>query len=99
MRRALVEVPNRETSADRTCSFQTRSLLHKIILAPFVRFQTDVEPLFAVLSRTAPSRVAAAMADDLTLLQIAMRVGMSCAFTAVAAAGTLMIFRISAWLG
>jgi hypothetical protein len=39
------------------------------------------------------------MADDLTLLQIAMRVGMSCAFTAVAAAGTLMVFRISAWLG
>jgi hypothetical protein len=39
------------------------------------------------------------MADDLTLLQIAMRVGMSCAFTAVAASGTLMVFRISAWLG
>jgi hypothetical protein len=39
------------------------------------------------------------MTDDLTLLQVAMRVGMSCAFTAVFAAGMFMVFRISAWLG
>jgi hypothetical protein len=39
------------------------------------------------------------MTDDLTLLQIAMRVGMSCAFTAVLAAGIFTIIRISAWLG
>jgi hypothetical protein len=39
------------------------------------------------------------MTDDLTLLQIAMRVGMSCAFTAVLASGIFMVFRISAWLG
>jgi hypothetical protein len=40
-----------------------------------------------------------AMTDDLTLLQIAMRVGMSCASTAVLAAGIFTIIRISAWLG
>ena len=39
------------------------------------------------------------MADELTLLQIALRMGMCCAFAAVAAAATLMVFRISAWLG
>jgi hypothetical protein len=39
------------------------------------------------------------MTDDLTLLQIAMRVGMACAFSAVFAAGIFMVFRISAWLG
>ena len=39
------------------------------------------------------------MVDDLTLLQIAMRVGMSFAFTAVLAAGIFTIIRISVWLG
>jgi hypothetical protein len=48
---------------------------------------------------TCSSKVTVAMADDLSLLQVAMRVRISCAFTAIAAAGTLMIFRISAWLG
>jgi hypothetical protein len=39
------------------------------------------------------------MTDDLTLLQIAMRVGMSCAFTAILAAGIFTVIRMSAWLG
>ena len=39
------------------------------------------------------------MTDDLTVLQIAMRVGMSFAFTVVLATGIFMIIRISVWLG
>jgi hypothetical protein len=34
--------------------------------------------------------------DDLNLIQIAMRVGMSCALTAVTAVGIFMIFRFVA---
>ena len=99
MRRASAEVPNRETSRDKTFNSQGRSLLHKIILACFVRSQTDEGTGSALRCLTGSWKVTVAMTDDLTLLQIAMRVGMSCAFTAVAAAGTLMVFRISAWLG
>ncbi len=39
------------------------------------------------------------MNEDLTLLQIVMRVGMSCALTAVAAIGIFMIIRFVAWVG
>jgi hypothetical protein len=39
------------------------------------------------------------MTDDLTVLQVAMHVGMACAFTAVLGVGIFMVFRISAWLG
>jgi hypothetical protein len=39
------------------------------------------------------------MTEDLTLLQIAMRVGMSCALTAVGAVGIFMIIRFAAWVG
>jgi len=39
------------------------------------------------------------MSDDLRLVQIAMRVGMSCALTAVAAVGIFMIIRFVAWNG
>jgi hypothetical protein len=39
------------------------------------------------------------MTGDLTLLQIIMRVGMSCALTAVAALGIFMIIRFVAWVG
>jgi hypothetical protein len=99
MRRASAEVPNRETSRDKTFNSQRRSLLPEIIPPSFVRFQTDEGTGSALRCLTGSSKVTAAMADDLTLLQIAMHVGMSCAFTAVAAAGTLMVFRISAWLG
>jgi hypothetical protein len=42
---------------------------------------------------------AAVMSDDLGLIQIAMRVGMSCAITAVAAVGIFMIIRFVAWAG
>jgi hypothetical protein len=42
---------------------------------------------------------AAGMSDDLGLIQIAMRVGMSCALTAVAAVGIFMIIRYVAWVG
>jgi hypothetical protein len=39
------------------------------------------------------------MNDDLNLIQIAMRVGISCALTAVAAVGIFIIMRFVAWLG
>jgi hypothetical protein len=39
------------------------------------------------------------MTEDLTLLQIIMRVGMSCALTAVAVVGIFMIIRFVAWMG
>ena len=39
------------------------------------------------------------MTEDLTLLQIMMRIGMSCALTAVAAVGIFMIIRFVAWVG
>jgi hypothetical protein len=39
------------------------------------------------------------MSEDLTLLQIIMRVGMSCALTAVAAVGIFMVIRVVAWEG
>jgi hypothetical protein len=39
------------------------------------------------------------MSNDLNLIQIAMRVGMSCALTAVAAVGIFMIIRFVAWVG
>jgi hypothetical protein len=39
------------------------------------------------------------MSDDLGLIQIAMRVGISCALTAVAAAGIFMILRFVVWAG
>jgi hypothetical protein len=39
------------------------------------------------------------MNDDLSLIQIAMRVGMSCALTAVMAVGIFMVIRFVAWVG
>jgi hypothetical protein len=39
------------------------------------------------------------MSEDLTLLQIIMRVGMTCALTAVAAVGIFMVIRVVAWVG
>lgn len=39
------------------------------------------------------------MTEDLTLLQIIMRVGMSCALTAVGAVAIFMLIRFVAWLG
>jgi hypothetical protein len=39
------------------------------------------------------------MSNDLGLIQIAMRVGMSCAITAVAAVGIFMVIRFVAWAG
>jgi hypothetical protein len=39
------------------------------------------------------------MTEDLTLLQIIMRIGMSCALTAVAAVAIFMIIRFVAWVG
>jgi hypothetical protein len=39
------------------------------------------------------------MNDDLSLIEIAMRVGMSCALTAVSAVGIFMIIRFVAWMG
>jgi hypothetical protein len=39
------------------------------------------------------------MNDDLRILQIAMRLGMSCALTAFMAAGIFMIIRFVAWVG
>ena len=39
------------------------------------------------------------MSDDLRLIQIAMRVGMSCAVTAVAVVGIFMIIRFVVWAG
>jgi hypothetical protein len=39
------------------------------------------------------------MNDDFSLIQIAMRIGMSCALTAVAAVGIFMIIRFVAWVG
>jgi hypothetical protein len=39
------------------------------------------------------------MIEDLSLLQIIMRVGMSCALTAVGALGIFMIIRFVAWVG
>lgn len=39
------------------------------------------------------------MSDDLRLVQFAMRVGMSCALTAVAAVGIFMIIRFFDWAG
>jgi hypothetical protein len=41
----------------------------------------------------------AAMNDDLSLVQIVMRVGMSCALTAVTAVGIFMVIRFVAWVG
>jgi hypothetical protein len=38
------------------------------------------------------------MTDELSLLQIAMRVGMSCALTAVLGLGIFMIIRFIVWL-
>jgi hypothetical protein len=43
--------------------------------------------------------LATGMTEDLTLLQIIMRVGMSCALTAVGAVGIFMIIRFVAWVG
>jgi hypothetical protein len=39
------------------------------------------------------------MIKDLSLMQIAMRVGMSCALTAVLAVGIFMVIRFVAWVG
>jgi hypothetical protein len=39
------------------------------------------------------------MSNDLGLIQIAMRVRMSCALTAVAVVGIFMIIRFVAWAG
>jgi hypothetical protein len=39
------------------------------------------------------------MNDDLSLIQIAMRVGMSCALTAVTAVDIFVIIRFVAWVG
>jgi hypothetical protein len=39
------------------------------------------------------------MSDDLGLVEIAMRVGMSCAITAVAAVGIFMVIRFVGWAG
>jgi hypothetical protein len=39
------------------------------------------------------------MNDDLSLIQIAMRIGMSFALTAVMAAGIFMVIRFVAWVG
>jgi hypothetical protein len=39
------------------------------------------------------------MNDDFSLVQIAMRVGMSCALTAVLAVGIFMVIRFVAWVG
>jgi hypothetical protein len=39
------------------------------------------------------------MTEDLTLLQITMRVGISCALSAVAVVGIFMIIRFVAWVG
>jgi hypothetical protein len=39
------------------------------------------------------------MIEDLSLMQITMRVGMSCALTAVLAAGIFMVIRFVAWVG
>ena len=39
------------------------------------------------------------MSDDLNLIQIAVRVGMSCALTALSAVGIFMIIRFVAWVG
>jgi hypothetical protein len=39
------------------------------------------------------------MSDDLNLIQIAVRVGMSCALTALSAVGIFMIIRFVAWIG
>ena len=39
------------------------------------------------------------MTENLTLLQIIMRIGMSCALTAVGAVGIFMIIRFVAWVG
>ena len=39
------------------------------------------------------------MNDDLSLLQIAMRVVTSCALTAVMAFGIFMVIRFVAWVG
>jgi hypothetical protein len=42
---------------------------------------------------------AAGMIENLSLLQVIMRVGMSCALTAVGALGIFMIIRFVAWVG
>jgi hypothetical protein len=39
------------------------------------------------------------MTEDLTLVQIAMRVGVFCASTAVLAVGIFMVIRFVAWVG
>jgi hypothetical protein len=39
------------------------------------------------------------MNDDLSLVQIAVRVGMSCALTAAMAVGIFMVIRFVAWVG
>jgi hypothetical protein len=39
------------------------------------------------------------MNEDLSLIQIAMRIGMSCALTAMMAAGIFMVIRFVAWVG
>jgi hypothetical protein len=39
------------------------------------------------------------MNDDFSFVQIAMRLGMSCALTAFMAAGIFMIIRFVAWVG
>jgi hypothetical protein len=39
------------------------------------------------------------MSDDLALIQIALRVGMSCALTLVTAVGIFMVIRFVAWVG
>ncbi len=39
------------------------------------------------------------MNDDLSLIQIARRLGMSCALTLVMAIGIFMVIRFVAWVG
>jgi hypothetical protein len=39
------------------------------------------------------------MSEDLGLIRIAMRVGMSCAITVVAAVGIFTVIRFVAWAG
>jgi hypothetical protein len=39
------------------------------------------------------------MNDDLGLIYLAMRIGMSCALTAVLAIGIFMVIRFVAWVG
>jgi hypothetical protein len=42
---------------------------------------------------------AADMSGDLNLIQIAVRVGMACALTAISVAGIFIAIRLIAWVG